>query len=101
MDDTPAPSILKQLLIRGKTLAAYCDQVFVATELRDRQARISKPLKGVRPSLGLRMITSHVRHSKGMRLAAPTAAATKQYPANSNRAAHQAAGCDGRLPSSC
>ena len=36
-----------------------------------------------------------------MRRAAPSAAATKQYPANSNRAAHQATGCDGRLQTTC
>jgi hypothetical protein len=35
MDDTPAPPILKQLLIRGKTLAAYCEQVEANSTLQD------------------------------------------------------------------
>ena len=35
MDDTPAPLILRQLRIRGKTLAAYCDQVDANTTLQD------------------------------------------------------------------
>jgi len=35
MDDTPAPPILRQLRIRGKTLAAYCDQVDANTTLDD------------------------------------------------------------------
>jgi hypothetical protein len=50
--------------------------LFVSTELRDRQARRSKPLEAVRPLLGLRMITRHVQNSKGMRIAAPKATAS-------------------------
>ncbi len=47
----------------------------LATKLRDRPARMSKPLEAVRPLLGLRMITRHVQNSKGMRIDAPTAGA--------------------------
>jgi hypothetical protein len=54
--------------------------LFVEAELRDGQARMSTQFKAVRPLLGLRMITRHVRNSKVTRIAAPLVVGTNNTP---------------------